>query len=269
MKAVVKVGARPTVIPAPDSPPVVPGVTDKILICHPVWKGDSEYSTKLLRLLADLEPQESKLADFLVVSRFDFEADPNTLQYLSKKFVVHSCKSPHQATGWPHGCNGVFVGAVEWACRSMSARMIPRYDALLILAADVAPLQADWLPQLVRAWRAARAASKVKVAGALIPAGKHGHAHINGDCAFLSTDSDFLEWLAYRSRTMIRNGGWDWVLARQFKTRGWIDFPQVRSVWNKPNFSEAEWDEERKRGTVMFHGVKNHDLVELARKKLL
>lgn len=265
-KVIPAVGEAP--VPAPPVPrkPVPSG---KVLICHPFWEGDRLLSEKLIRLLADLEPSRSGLADLLIVSRFDCAVDPALVNYASAKFDMHVHRSERKAVGWPAGCNAIFCGAVDWIYPRVATGVIPGYKAVIVLAADSAPLHPLWLELYRAAWDAENRVKKVCAAGALIPAGPHGHAHINGDCIMLSGEPEFLQWLTAEAPKGMRRAGWDWTLAHHFRKRGWADVSFVRSVWRKDSFSEADWDAEIARGTVLYHGVKNTDLLDLSRRKLL
>lgn len=229
------------------------------------WEGDREPAMKLAKLLADLEPMHCEQADFLFVSRFDSSHDDDTVRYVSRKFNVHKHISKRRGTGWPMGCNAIFFGMLEWAYHKMAAGLVPNYKSILVLGADGAPLKADWLSYFVNNQH-----PDIFVSGALIPDPINGHDHINGDCALLSGDLKFLKWLTLGVGDVSVVAGWDWILSEDFKRRGWQNLPFVKSVWNRPGrFTQDDWDKEVKAGTVWYHGVKNYDLMNLARKNLL
>lgn len=145
-----------------------PVPTNKFLICHPFWDGDKGHSNRLVKLLADLEPQKSELADLLLVPRFDSSADDEVVKHASKKFTTYVHKSNKRATGWPGGCNAIFFSAVEWIYWQMAAGKIPHYDAVFNLAADTAPLVADWLRILHLIWHDENRKRRIYVAGAQV-----------------------------------------------------------------------------------------------------
>lgn len=244
-------------------------MTNKILIVLLFWEGDKTVTMKLARLLADLEPVHSKQADMLFVSRFDCTHDDHTLRYCSRKFNVFQHTSKRRGVGWPAGCNSIFFGALEWVYHKMAAGQIPGYRSVLILGGDGAPLKKDWLELFTEASRVG-AEKKVFISGALVQDKSHGHDHINGDCALLSGDLDFLRWLAVTVGDVSVNAGWDWILAKDFALRGWRNLPFVKSVWNRREpFTQDDWKREVNEGTVWFHGQKGLSLLEVARKNLL
>lgn len=239
--------------------------TNKILITLLFWEQDKAQAMALARLLADLESAHSKEADFLFVSRFDCKHDKETEKYVSRKFNVYSYTSTRRGVGWPMGCTSLFFGAMEWIYHKIVGGKIPHYKAVLILGADGAPLSRDWLSKMHAAWDASNKIKETFVAGALIP--NPMRDHINGDACLLSGKVSFLKYIAIN----VSDGriGWDWSLADYFKKMGWVDFPFVRSLWRKPEFSQSEWDESVKSGISWIHGVKSNDLLSLTRKNLL
>jgi hypothetical protein len=216
---------------------------------------------RLARFLADTQVGStvSELADVLFINRPDSRpVDSATIGHVSKKFKTWTCVSDRQETGWPAGCNGLFTGAMNFAYRRMSANKLPKYKALFVCEADAIPLSADWLPFLHREWD--RVSRKAEIAGALVPAGVHGRAHINGGCTLISADLKFLNWLTMRcGGSMMRGaGGWDWVLAPEFARRGWADIPGIKSWWKTPTISLEAVEAARNSGVVFLHGVKDN-----------
>lgn len=243
-------------------------VTNKILIMLAFWSGDRKQAFQLARLLADMEPQHSELADFLFVARFDDKQDPDTLQYVARKFNVLTHTSRRQETGWPRGCNGSFFGGMEFVYHKMAAGQIPRYKAIFNMGADSVPLDKNWLSNFCETWDSINRKQKTYIAGALVDP-KGDHPHINGDATFLSGDIEFLKWLTIRASSGSANAGWDWYLASQFAEWGWSDMPAIISLWNTPTFESNRWDALTGAGIKMIHGIKDFSLINLARKKLL
>lgn len=247
----------------------------KILIVLPYWRGDQPAANRVARLIADLQPSSgtSLLADFLFVCRNDCSHDPATVSYVSRKFRTWTCISDRKETGWPHGCNGTFLGALTWYYRGVmvpksSPKRLPRYKALFICEADCVPLTWDAISFLHREWD--RVSGRSVIAGALIPAGPHGHAHINGGCCLLSPDPKFLDWVCVRAggNMQIKGGGWDWVMANEFKRRGWADIPGIKSYWRTPSITKDRLKAEIDSGLVWLHGVKDGSCEKHARELL-
>lgn len=241
---------------------------NKMLIVLSFWEGDKAYAMMLARLIADLEPTFSESADFLFVARFDCEHDEPAIDAVSRKFNVHVYTSPKRMTGWPLGCNGTFFGAMEWVYGRMFSGKLPRYAAIFNIAADTCPLRKGWIEYLLHEWDKATSGRELVIAGAVTTGG--GRVHVNGDAAMLSGDLTFLKWLATTASNMSIKAGWDWHLAKQFESRGWINFPFIKTQWGRfAEFTESDWVNEIAIGTVVFHGLKGNSLLDLCRIKLL
>jgi len=245
--------------------------TDKILVALPFWKGDKTDAMLLARLLADLEPQYSTIADFAFVARRDCSHDRDTVGYVAKKFNTHTVISNRMETGWPNGCNGIFFGLVDWLLRGTSAGRIPQYSGVFVCASDTAPLTRDSIRFIYDQWWLLRARSVI-AAGAMVPGSIRGtdKFHINGDCFIMPGNPDFLFWLAKRAGQVIRQrGGWDWILAPEFEQRGWANIPEIVSHYRRPPFAEGEWEKYVGAGIKWTHGIKGRSLIDEARRKLL
>jgi hypothetical protein len=163
----------------------------------------------------------------------------------------------------------MFFGLMEWFYGSKISGKIPDYRALFIAESDGAPLAEDWLSRLILEWDKINEAKPVCMAGAMIPDVVNNHPHINGGCAFMSGDHNFLKWIVTKVGGLSVSAGWDWVLVKQFETIGWADMPSIKSEWHRPSFTEEEWPRYVKHGIVWLHGNHDDSLIDLARKKLL
>lgn len=243
---------------------------EKILISIPYWAGDNGQASLLAKLLADLSPTHSNLADILFVHRFDAKPmNEEVIKHVSRKFNVMQHKSGRKETGWPMGCNGLFFGSLEYVYNMSIAGKIPAYKAIFNMASDVVPLVPDWLEYLHQQWRflPANLRHSIYSAGALID--HPDHPHINGDAFLYSGDPKFLKWLAKDVGGVKQRAGWDWVLAGDFRRWGWANLPNVYSLWQTPTMSWAEAENWRAKGAVLIHGVKDNSLLEHARKMML
>ncbi len=247
-----------------------PAQSHKILITIPYWDGDRNQAMLMAKLLADLEPKHSDLADILFVHRFDSKKiDPEGVKYISRKFNVLQHRSARKETGWPAGCNGILWGMLEYVYHKSEAKQIPQYKAIFNMASDVVPLRQDWLPWLHAQWDAIRRKdSTCCMAGAFIQ-NHDARDHINGDACFLATDYEFLKWLVRGVGGIRVRCGWDWLLASDFCDRGWSDIAGIKSLWQTPTMTQAEAEAWIKRKVFMIHGVKDNSLLEHARKILL
>jgi hypothetical protein len=244
---------------------------DKILLSFLFWEGDKAMMCKLARLVADLEPRMSESADVLFSARFDCTHDLDTIQYVSRKFKVHTniCRG-RRGVGWPAGCNDIVFGTLDYVHDYGAARRIPPYKAVLLLEADGAPLRTGWIEDLSRAWDEANAVKPVRVFGPLIADGvpTAGKQHINGNC-FVSGDMSFLHWFTRKLGGCTPRAGWDWILAPQFKRMGWADCKQMRSWWRCPQVTQETYNALLDAGVSYLHGCKTDDVRELVRKKYL
>ena len=251
--------------------------SDKILITLPFWKGDRNDAMKVARLIADLQPEKNRRADFAFVARFDCRHDSDTVGYVSKKFDTFRVTSTRQETGWPNGCNGTFFGTIDWALRGISSAKIPRYKAIFICAADTAPLSLDAIEYLHQQWDTLSAQKEIVrenlvAAGAMVATNAQdpNGFHLNGDCILLSGNPDFLFWLVKRiGGVMRRGGGWDWIIAPELALKGWANITGIKSHYRRPSFKEEEWAGHIEAGIKWLHGIKDDSLLKIVRQKLL
>lgn len=243
--------------------------TDKTLLALQFWGGDLQEAMALATLIADLQTGMSTEADFLFISRFDCEVDPVVVEYVAKKFNVHTCVSKHRGTGWPHGCNGLVHGMLEWFYKMKATNQIPQYKTIFAIETDCVPMSADWISRLKKEWDLANQEKPVFVAGAWLPScpKKDGLGHINGN-ALMSGDEEFLKQTIYAFYKLRGNVGWDYAFSQKFKRWGWANIPGFVSAWRIP-ISEQIFLEARSRGVFWWHGVKGFDALNLCRKHLL
>lgn len=252
--------------------------SDKILITVPFWKEDRAQAMELSRLIADLEPDKSRRADFAFVARFDCPHDADTIGYVSKKFDAFKVTSNRRETGWPNGCNGTFFGTMDWCLRGISSARIPAYKAIFVCAADTAPLARDAVEYLHQQWdllasqKTLLKGNPLVAAGAMVASNVQdpNGTHLNGDCVLLSGNPDFLFWLVKRiGGVMRRGGGWDWIIAPELALKGWANVPGIKSHYRRPSFTEEEWPGHVEAGIKWLHGIKDDSLLKIARRKLL
>ncbi len=236
-------------------------MSEKILLALQFWDGDKAQAMNLARLIADLEPRHSDKADFLFVSRFDCAHDMETVKHVSKKFNVHTYINRQRGQMWPHGCNSLWFGTMDWIFSYGEADRIPPYKAILTFEADCAPLAPNWITELSREWDKA----KVKVLGALL---KAPGEHVNGNALF-SGDKAFLKWISRDIGGCTPHGGWDYILAPEFKRRGWANSNLFRSWWNTKTVSQETFQDLSKQGAVFFHGCKDESLLGHVRRRFL
>lgn len=240
---------------------------NKFLIVLQNWEGDKLAALRLAHHLADLEKSHCEGADFLFVSRFDCSHDLPTIQDVSRKFNTHHYRSPKQGTGWPHGCNELWFGAMEWVYHMICSGKIPHYKAVFTIEADGLPLVADWIPRLSKQWDELNAIRPVYVAGSILNPGIVGE-HVNGQ-AFFSCDTKFLHWIVKQVGGVPPQVGWDYYLGTSFKKWGWASMPGLHCYWNTPTMTEERYKQERDNNTIWIHGVKDSSLYTMTRRRLL
>lgn len=242
---------------------------EKMLIALQFWEKDKPAALKLAKFLADLEPHHSDVADFLLVSRFDCPNSPETVQYLSRKFNTFMYSPRRQGTGWPHGCNELWFGTMEWYFFMMEAKKVPHYKCIFTCEADGAPVLRDWLPKMSHAWDMVNQGKQVYVAGPLVPGHMTGGwDHINGNCLFTG-DFKFLNWLLRKVNGVPATIGWDYGLAHEFKRWGWANIPTMRSYYNTPVFTDGQYDGMLRENLIWVHGDKSGCLIDRGYKTLL
>jgi len=235
--------------------------TRKILLAIQFWEKDKKQAMDVARLIADLEPRHSHQADFLFVSRFDCEHDQDTVRYVSRKFNVHTHVNRRRATGWPFGPNELWFGTVDYVYTyGVEAKRMADYKAVLTFEADAFPLCPNWIQMLSEEWDTCRPAN---IVGALQ---QYPKPHINGNAMF-SCDEKFLEWIARRVGGCSPHGGWDYILAPQFKTWGWKNSNLFRSWWQTATLVPERFDQLLREQVCFLHGVKDDSVIKLVREK--
>lgn len=236
-------------------------MSDKILLALQYWEGDREQAMKVARLIADLETRHSDKADFLFVSRFDCGHDSDSITYVAKKFNVHTYVNKQRGKLWPHGCNSLWFGTMDWVFSYGEAERIPPYKAILTFEADACPLTPNWISELSLFWDRV----KKKVVGPLL---QHPGTHINGNALF-SGDKAFLKWIARDVGGCNPHAGWDYVMASEFKKRGWADCPKMKSWWQTPTSTGETFEELSRQDVVFLHGIKDDSMINHVRKRFL
>jgi hypothetical protein len=219
---------------------------------------------QVARLVADLEPRHSELADFMFISRFDCTQDPSTMEYVSRKFDVHHyVNKDRRGEGWPFGCNELWFGTVDRVYTLAQAKLMPTYKAVLTFEADAYPLSPGWIGRLSMEWDRLHAKG-ANMIGALIDPGPH----INGNC-LVSGEAEYLHWLARKLGGCSPQGGWDYLLRDKFKQHGWAGSKLFRSHWRAPTMSEGFFENLLKEKVCLCHGVKDDSVDRMVRRRYL
>jgi hypothetical protein len=205
--------------------------------------------------MADLEPTFNHSVDILFCARFDAKHDPETMDYVSKKFSVSSYTSVRRgATGWPYGCNEL-VHSIwhEFIVRSRQGpKFLETYSAAYLLEADNVPLRRGWLAALMKEWESREPHELIM--GCWHPSCSP-HGHINGNMLFvpdLAARVPGLEGCA-------PNVGWDAAHVPRFLGR-WKASEQMKNWYQATNVSvDALMQPELPGGPppAVVHGVKD------------
>lgn len=188
----------------------------KIVLALQFWEGDRDRAMNLARLIADIEPEFNPKVDFCFVARFDCVRDPETVEYVSKKFKVWTLKGTRRSVGWPAGCNDLAIDLLHQSaglCRPGGAWR--EHKALYLMEPDVLPMCRDWLKRLSDEWDVAQEHEKF-VLGAWSPF-HSAVGHINGNM-LVAPD------LVFRVPGIIGSPetlGWDAFYAGQFSPHWW------------------------------------------------
>lgn len=239
----------------------------KILIALQFWAGDRGASIRLAKFLADLETTHSNEADLLLVNRFDCKPlQPDTIRLLSRKFNVYTYQTRARVTGWPHGCNAMWISTIEWV-RSMSyGGKTPNYKAIFTCEGDGAPVYQNWIARLHAAWDRVDSLGSITIAGHVVGGpGTDIFAHVNGN-AMISGQKKKLDWTLRTASSVHPNVGWDYALRDEFPKVGQADLPEIRSYYNSPTFSQEQYDKMRSDQLAWVHGDKSGCLVAYGRK---
>jgi hypothetical protein len=244
--------------------------SNKILLVLQFWAGDRAAAQRLAAFIADIQESHSAEADFLVVNRFDCDPlDAAVTAALSRKFNVYTYRSTIHITGWPGGCNALWLSAMEWVSSMIEARRVPGYKAIFTFEADGAPIPADWVRRLSTAWDQANAITTVTIAGPMVGGpGYSIHAHINGNC-LITGDVKKLAEIKRSAWAVSPTVGWDYALAGWFAGNGWANIPEMRSYYNSAAFSPADYQKMVDENLIWVHGDKSGCLIDYGYRRLM
>lgn len=155
----------------------------KIVLALQFWEGDRARAMHLARFIADLCPEPNPAIEFAFVARFDCAHDPETVQYVRKKFRTHELTGRRTSTGWPAGCNDLALDLLQQSARLVHTGIWKNVSALYLIESDVMPLCRDWIEKLSVEWEQARAEGKLLL-GAWCPFHGGSFGHINGNAIF-------------------------------------------------------------------------------------
>lgn len=241
-------------------------VSHKLLLALQFWEGDRWQAEALLKYLADLEPGHNDLADVLLVNRHDCApVSKEVAQRISRKFNLFQYTAPRGNVGWPAGCNSLWINTVRWAQSMMEANRVPSYKAIFTFETDGAPVFRDWVARMSQAWDVANAQGPVCVAGPVVqlPA-----EHMNGNL-LVSGDQTIFKWVIRLAGGVPSTGGWDFLLSKEFKKKGWANIPGMVSLYNTRGYTAERFMKLQSDQLIWVHGVKDTSLIDVGREFLL
>ena len=225
------------------------------------WEGDQYQAEDLVRIICDLETEQRGDAEFALCPRrgSDMSLVADMERALKRKFNrVHILPGHGFATGWPHAPNEL------WAETMMAVSMLKRSgkttcNAVLTFEPDCVPLAANWITALRTAWGEA-VNDGARCMGSLCPKPVE---HINGNLVIeIGLHNEFPE-LRGSSPTQ----GWDVEHARLLTSVG-VETKLIGQRYQQPVITEAELKEDLEAGVALLHGVKDKNLMRVARKFL-
>lgn len=240
------------------------------------WSGDKDRAMALSRLIADLEPVPRTDAIFLFTARFDCEHDPETIEYVSKKFPVLTYKTKRKAEGWPNGPNQMMACSYEYLVETWKRGKL-KADAILFMESDCVPLKHNWIGLLYDEFKA----SGRSVSGAWLKKGDANGEHVNGNCVVAMN-------FYRRCPAMLHppsRGGWDATLSYGILPNAhpskliWSDYQlgMDHNPWRGDDYLWAPKRYGAKDNTLYgidlypawFHGCKTDQGLKAARKRLI
>lgn len=222
---------------------------------------DRDEADRLLRLIAQIEPERREDVKLRLVARKDCgHVDMSTIQTVGRRFDVTWGHTSSDESGWPAGPNAMACEIVATAPDWLHEVGWSQVDALFMLEPDVVPLSRTWIADLSAEWDRAKAEGK-SVMGAWRNSGG-AYGHINGNCILGSA-----VWGLSCFRKPPRSLAWDCHIA-----------PYVRNKWHptgliRNDFQGLGATEEKLRtpeagdvAPVLVHGYKDASAREIARR---
>lgn len=230
---------------------------EKLLLALQCWRGDQETALELTRLICDMEPERRDDVEFMIAARkgCDWKGLREIEAVAREKFkVVHVFESWGYATGWPCGCNELWIETMQHA-NTLKVTEKSKATGILTFEADCIPLAPDWIDQLIAAWNY-RTYGK-RVLGSLC---KEPALHINGNALFeVGLHRDHPKLLDQRE-----DQGWDYTHRKLLVGLG-ENTPLIAQKYNAPTVTLKEIKAYQEDGAVLLHGVKHGAGIQLIR----
>jgi hypothetical protein len=90
----------------------------------------------------------------------------------------------------------------------------------------------------------------------------NGNLLVNGD-------TEIFKWVIRLASNVPSTGGWDFLLSKEFKKRGWANIPGVVSYYNTRGYTAEVFAKLQEKQLIWVHGVKDNSIIEHGRNTLL
>jgi hypothetical protein len=241
----------------------------KLLIALQYHPGDQATANIVARMIADLEPEKSKYADFMFVTRWDGKHDRATIEHVARKFdQVRLFTTSRQSKGWPAAPNDVALETYGHFAQRVRLKLWD-YAAIQLIEPDCVPLARDWIKQLHAEWHE----SDQLCMGFIGHKSTHPIEHINGNCmispAFQKKCRGFYSappvdgWDVYHAPTMVEYSRASRLI--------WNDYAR-QSITCDELFAAKRYPDGHPLGgqdiwPALHHGVKGFDAIICVKKK--
>lgn len=243
----------------------------KVLIVLQSSAVDQGHAMDLARLIADMEPEKSKEADFMFANSFNSWPSREVVNYVAHKFQqVHTFNSHRTDVGWPAGPNSLMFASLDRIYMGVKLEGW-NYDMVILMEPDMVPTRRGWIKELADEFR-----SKGKLCGGfLYAAGMHPVDHLNGGFCISplirQKHRDFF-WAH-------NNVGWDVQWSNMLVSEGyaselfWVDY-RCTNVTEDVLYAPRKYPKghplHRKKGIkfCVHHGCKDGSARQVVRNKL-
>lgn len=245
---------------------------------------DIRLAAGLASLIADIQPEFSRDADFIISYRKDVFSSGAIERVLGAKFNVRTFRTVARADGWPHGPNNQWRETLLWITKERRVGRAP-YEALFMFEPDCVPLHRDWVRLLFDEWH--RLGRPAFMGSMSYFDGKH--LHLNGNMVLVA---DAMERFPSLKRPLLITGGWDayhsGIIVPNSKQTELLHNEYRRNKYPKVNVTDADWDqydcdelfgpkwghlgsdyEGKQIQPIFMHGTKHTSAQACVRKRLL
>lgn len=230
---------------------------------------DQVNAMDLARLIADMEPEKCKEADFMFANSFNSWPSKEVVNYVARKFNTITFNSSRMDTGWPAGPNSTAFSVLDRVYMGVK-REGWNYDMAVMMEPDMVPTRRGWIKELADEFR-----SKGKLCGGfLYAAGMHPVTHINGGFCVSP-----LIRQKHRDFFWARNDvGWDVQWADMLVSEGypselfWVDYRCTNvtedQLYKPRRFPKGHPLHKKKITFCVHHGCKDGSARQHVRNKL-